>query len=70
VACFIPTSLYSTHRKCEIMEKKRVIIAGLVIALLSVTVVVAGCTSSTSNNKRLNCDTANEQERADDKNCE
>lgn len=32
------------------MEKKRVIIAGLVIALLSVTVVVAGCTSSTSNN--------------------
>jgi predicted secreted protein len=32
------------------MGKKRVIIAGLVIALLSVTVVVAGCTSSTSNN--------------------
>ena len=31
------------------MEKKRVVIAGLVIALLSFTVVVAGCTSSTSN---------------------
>jgi inhibitor of cysteine peptidase len=32
------------------MEKKRVIIVSLVIALLSFTVVVAGCTSSTSNN--------------------
>jgi inhibitor of cysteine peptidase len=32
------------------MEKKRVFIAGLVIALLSFTVVVAGCTSSTSSN--------------------
>jgi predicted secreted protein len=31
------------------MEKKRVVIAGLVIALLSFIVVVAGCTSSTSN---------------------
>lgn len=41
--------IYSTHCKGEIMEKKRVVIAGLVIALLSFTVVVAGCTSSTSN---------------------
>jgi predicted secreted protein len=32
------------------MEKKRVFITGLVIALLSFTVVVAGCTSSTSSN--------------------
>ena len=32
------------------MEKKRVFIAGLVIALLSFTVVIAGCTSSTSSN--------------------
>ena len=47
---FHPLSLYSTHRKCEIMEKKRVVIAGLMIALLSFTVAVAGCTSSTSNN--------------------
>lgn len=45
-----PISIYSKHRKSEIMEKKRVFIAGLVIALLSFTVVVAGCTSGTSNN--------------------
>ena len=32
------------------MEKKRVFIAGLVIALLSFTVLAAGCTSSTSSN--------------------
>jgi predicted secreted protein len=49
-ACFTPISIYSTHCKGEIMEKKRAVIAGLVIALLSLTVVVAGCTSSTSNN--------------------
>jgi inhibitor of cysteine peptidase len=39
------------------MEKKRVFIAGLVIALLSVAVVVAGCTSSTSNNNTLTAPT-------------
>jgi inhibitor of cysteine peptidase len=32
------------------MEKKRAFITGVVIALLFFTVVVAGCTSSTSNN--------------------
>jgi predicted secreted protein len=32
------------------MEKKRVFIAGLVTALLSFAIVVAGCTSSTSSN--------------------
>jgi len=57
----LPISIYSKHGKSEIMEKKRAFIVGLVIALLSFTLVVAGCTSSTSTNSSSTAPTQTSQ---------